>query len=925
MAFRQSFPVVKINFTILSTAITVAALVIAGDQAGLFQLLEWASADQFFRLRPAEPAERRITIVEITESDITQLRQWPMPDFILAKLIDTIKVEQPAVIGLDIYRNLPVSPGYRQLVKVMTSTPNLIGVEKIVGQTVAPPPILSEKNQVAIADLLLDNDGKVRRALISAEDAAGNSKLGLGVRSALMYLERKGVRLEKVDAEKSHLKLGRALFMPLTGNEGNYNAANMGGYQILMNYRGGRSQFKFVSMSDVLSNRVPPELIRDRIVLIGATAKSLNDYVATPYDPRMEGVLIHANLSSQIISAALEGRPLLKPWSNLWEGLWIVIWSSIGATGSWLLLQVNQSPNKIIGLGRVAEGILIAGITIGSFGYLAFLGGWSIPVISPLVALTVSAIVITNSYQIWLLKQANKELTNYSRTLEQRVEERTAELKAAKIAADAANYAKSEFLANMSHELRTPLNGILGYAQILQRSKVLALKEKEGIDIIHQCGSHLLTLINDILDLSKIEARKLELYPTNFNFPNFVKSVSEICRIKAEQKGIDFNNPNGSGLPQWINADEKRLRQVLINLLGNAIKFTDKGSVTFKVEVINNEINSEPLPTLYDPLPTIKIRFSIEDTGIGMAPEQLEKIFLPFEQVGDKSRQIEGTGLGLAISQKILNLMGSRLEVQSQLGQGSVFWLDLDILLAPESMQAAPEEKPGKIIGIQGGKPTILVVDDDRDNCSFLNAVLASIGFSVLEAMNGQEGLDMARKYQPDLILTDLAMPVMNGLEMIQQISKEPQLNNIAIIVSSARVYETDQQKSLEAGGNDFLPKPVQINDLLMMLQKHLELQWVYEKEPMSASPQNQGEFIDLVNPIPYFADIIAPDQAELIKLYDLAMMGNLQGIEVACKELEQKDIIYTPFTTELQKLVDSFAIEEIEKFIDKWLKNSAS
>ncbi len=577
------------------------------------------------------------------------------------------------------------------------------------------------------------------------------------------------------------------------------------------------------------------------------------------------------------------------------------------------MIQINQSHNKIIGLGRVVEGIIFAGIFLFLISYIAFLTGWVIPVVPPLIAMAVSAIAMTNYYQIWRLKQANAELTNYSKTLEQRVEERTAQLQAAKMAADTANSAKSEFLANMSHELRTPLNGILGYAQILQRSKTLQIKEKEGIDIIYQCGSHLLTLINDILDLSKIEARKLELHPTDFNFHNFLTGVAEICRIKADQKGIQFISPDLSKLPLWVTADEKRLRQVLINLLGNAIKFTEKGSVTFKVETIENQTNYKQLPITNYQLPITKIKFAIADTGIGMSEEELKNIFLPFEQVGDKSRRLEGTGLGLAITQKIVNLMGSQIEVKSCLGEGSIFGFDLELPLAVGNKINYYQSK---IIGIKGEKPTILIVDDRKENRSFLVNALETIGFGTIEATNGQEGLALSTKSAPDLIITDLAMPDMDGLEMIQQIRKGYQLQEQAIIVSSASVFEIDRQKSFEAGANEFLPKPVQVDELLMMLQKYLKLEWIYEEESASANKQDASlTSQDILSPT-----ILAPEKAELLIFYDLAMMGNLQGIEEACKKLEQKDAKYSPFATQLRQLADSFALDKIEEFIKQFI-----
>ncbi|MBD2043332.1 response regulator [Microcoleus sp. FACHB-672] len=406
-----------------------------------------------------------------------------------------------------------------------------------------------------------------------------------------------------------------------------------------------------------------------------------------------------------------------------------------------------------------------------------------------------------------------------------------------KEAADAANRAKSEFLANMSHELRTPLNGILGYAQILQRSKNLTGKQRDGVDIIYQCGSHLLTLINDILDLSKIEARKMELDNSDFHFPSFLQGVEEICRIRAEQKEIAFVYQPTTTLPTAIHADEKRLRQVLINLLGNAIKFTNIGGVNFQVSVIErypSVIDSEnKTPDLLEDnkkqKTNYKIRFQITDTGLGMSPEQLENIFLPFEQVGDTKKQAEGTGLGLAISQKIVQMMDSSIQVQSELGKGSVFWIDLDLPALTNWTETAKVAEEGKIISFAGKKRKILVVDDKWENRSVIVNLLEPIGFEVAEASNGEEGLEKALQFQPDLIITDLVMPVLDGFEMMRRLRVSPQLKDLVVIVSSASVFAKDQHKSLEAGGNDFIPKPIQAEQLLQKLQKYLQIEWIYE------------------------------------------------------------------------------------------------
>ncbi len=502
------------------------------------------------------------------------------------------------------------------------------------------------------------------------------------------------------------------------------------------------------------------------------------------------------------------------------------------------------------------------------------------------------------------LRDSFNALEQTNQQLEQRVEQRTAELQSAKQVADNANKAKSEFLANMSHELRTPLNGILGYAQILQRSTALPPKERHGVEIMHQCGNHLLGLIEDVLDLSKIEAGKLELTPKAIHFPSFLQGVAEICRIRADQKGINFVYDSDPQLPEGMFVDEKRLRQVLLNLLGNAIKFTDQGYVKLKVNVVENHANpSAP-----------RIEFQVEDTGLGIAPEQLDKIFQAFEQVGDRQRQSEGTGLGLAIAQRIVQLMNGKIQVKSQPGVGSNFFFEVELAIATDWAQQNSIATGKQIIGYEGERRSILVVDDRWENRAVLVNLLEPLGFLLTEAENGLEALKKLRNSQPDLVITDLMMPVMNGFELLEKIRSENNLQHQKIIVSSASVAQADRQMSLDAGGNDFLDKPVNVSELFNLLATHLELKWKYEIKGSNESEQST------LTTILEEAEIIIPDILELQKLLNLANKGNLKRLREHTEHLAQSNPRYAGFASQILKLAKQFKAEEIEELLKQYL-----
>ncbi|MFB2895862.1 CHASE2 domain-containing protein [Aerosakkonemataceae cyanobacterium BLCC-F50] len=405
--------------------ISIAVASVAGGLlilrlAGVLQFMELVALDQMFRFRPAEPTDRRIVLITIDESDIKQLRRWPMSDAILARLIVSVKQQQPRVIGLDIFRDLPVEPGHQRLVNVFNSTPNLIGVEKVLktvqGEVIQAPPILKQHNQVSASDLLLDTDGKIRRSLLYLRDSDNRSIFTLGARLAFFYLDSQGIKRQPLNADQTRFQLGRATFTPLQSNDGGYVRVDTGGYQILSNFPKFPKGFRTISITDVLQNRVPQDLMRDRIVLIGLTAESLEDRFFTSYTSNPNaapaGVEVHALLASQLLSAALDGRPLLKVWSEPIEYLWIVLWSTIGATIGWVSRSPRQAAFRVIGLG-----ILLLGSAYG-----LFLVGWWIVIVPPLLALTGSAIT-SSGYLMW------ENLKEYARTLEQKVEERTVKLK----------------------------------------------------------------------------------------------------------------------------------------------------------------------------------------------------------------------------------------------------------------------------------------------------------------------------------------------------------------------------------------------------------------------------------------------------------------------------------------------------------------
>ena len=510
-----------------------------------------------------------------------------------------------------------------------------------------------------------------------------------------------------------------------------------------------------------------------------------------------------------------------------------------------------------------------------------------------------------------------KILEGFTQELETKVEQRTALLEesiqnteAALAQAQNANKAKSRFLANMSHELRTPLNAILGFTQLMCRDSSVSKEHQENIQIINRSGEHLLKLINDILEMSKIEVGQITLNEVKFDLYMMLKSIEDMLQLKAKSKNIGLTFDIASNVPKYVYTDEGKLRQIIINLLGNALKFTQKGKISLTVELKDNaQLEEANIDFLFND--THLLNFAVTDTGPGISANEMERLFSPFEQTEIGRTSNEGTGLGLSISQKFVELMGGKLKVSSTVGKGSTFSFgilikrqDIDL---PSSIHSNQVNHTGRVIGIAPGqlKHRILAVDDVPASRLLLRKMLTEIGFAVEEAGDGQQAVELYSSWHPHLILMDMRMPVMDGYEATKQIKSLPNGKETVIIALTASAFEEERVVILSAGCDDFMRKPFYEAELLEKIGQYLNINYLYEEtvDVVSVKPKSE------------FSSELSRESLEVMplkwrsQLYDAAAKVDNQEILQLLSDIPEE---YESLAEGLENLVEHFRCDKI-------------
>ncbi|MBD2543701.1 AAA family ATPase [Planktothricoides raciborskii] len=510
---------------------------------------------------------------------------------------------------------------------------------------------------------------------------------------------------------------------------------------------------------------------------------------------------------------------------------------------------------------------------------------------------------VTSFADITERKQAEKLLADYNRTLENQVRKRTEELVKSTELAEKANQAKSTFLANMSHELRTPLNAILGFTQLMSHSPSLPKSDRENLQIIQRSGEHLLQLINDILDVAKIEAGRATLNEKYFDLHQLLKDIEGLFDLKAKEKGLSLTLVMSPDLPQYVQTDPMKLRQVLLNLLNNAIKFTENGGISVKAGIVPSANQSQSL----NGHRLCRIFLEVEDTGSGISPEDCDLLFQAFVQTETGKNAQEGTGLGLAISQKFVQMMGGEITVISQVDRGSCFRFEIDAKLV-DCLTVEHKLSDRHVVALAPNQPSyrILLVDDRPDNRHLLVKLLSPLGFELREAGNGQEAIALWQKWEPHLIFMDLRMPVMDGYKATEEIKSTAKGQATAIVALTASVFDQDRNLILDAGCDDFIRKPFREADIFTVLEKHLGVNFIWGEQIPVPVTETQD-----VN------QIVAALQTQPIELLDQLAVAvqecDMEKISLTVAEIRHHN---PPLAESLTGLADNFAYLEILQLI---------